>query len=266
MIDNARRPPIRNELYIEVNQRMHKVCSMNIVKKTRDDEFYYHLGYPKNLANKVFNYSTSTFDPLNYMSFHKDGRVHLKYKNDPAPKSIGAFIDRSFTPNGTEKLTPLLIHSVYECDGFILLPVAKERDIDNNDLKLFRFRSLSTSKPFSVIVFLSPAKRTLCEVLMHRLPHFDINRSFRVGDLADHAYRIMEWDDWAIDCVVSGLVLPVHSDKLLDSSYQAFACDKLQSALNDLIESKDDVVEDGNVSEEICAINIFEFNNFVRNS
>jgi hypothetical protein len=104
---------------------------------------------------------------IDHISFHQDGTIHIKYKNDnrakngrfkpPLRKEIGRLLG-GFLPSNGSTYTPLLIDSVYEInETSILAPNA-----DSGEKANWEFADIDQ---FSIFVFLAESGKKALEIL-----------------------------------------------------------------------------------------------------
>lgn len=227
---------VRSELQITIDNKSYKVFSIGTI----NNAFYYHFDYPKGIKQgKVFNYSNKTLTGRpDHISFHTDGTVHLKLKNDSRGHNIEQMQDKTFFPLDHDKLTPLLIHSITTHDEEYMLPLIKENRFDSEQ-KVICYQ-LPSIQSFSIILFLSPSHRSINELLNHQLPSSNKNITFTIGLVGSHAFRIPAKNGWVIDCIITDSVL-LSSNAPFDKIYQSFAYSNLHLLLENFILQKQDI-------------------------
>lgn len=216
----------RTEPVIDISGKYYKVCSLNC--DMADPQFYYHFAYPTDANKKLWNFSyqEKTGRP-DHISFHKDGQFQLTLKQDKDKhKGIYKSNDGVFLPNNNV-ITPLLVHSIYQNNGEYYLPL-----VDMND-EVRKKNVLMHNGSFSVLMFLTPDKfapRDFLNIPLMTSPYGNIT----AGILGASAGRILAWEGWAIDYLLSDLVLELPKDIPADTYHGAFAYVDLPFHFRDL--------------------------------
>src|SRR5579872_336303 len=93
--------PSRVELIIEIGDESYKINSMNFNDEKK--EFFYHFSNPKYLKKKIWNYTLNRYAGVpDHISYHADGTVHLKLKNESNEIDSNMMSDCSFLPINKE--------------------------------------------------------------------------------------------------------------------------------------------------------------------
>lgn len=204
----------RVEPTITIQENHYKVCSLNFSADKK--EFYYHFAYCKGTKNKFYNYnSQKIIGRPDHITFHQDGTVQLRLKDDDLIIGKNKMPDATFIPPNNDIITPLLIHSIYQNNGEYCLPLPNNK-LNNN--------VWARSRDFSVIIFLTPEKISQ-DNLLSKISHL----------LGFPAGRVIVWDGWAIDYVLTDLTLQLPLGTQPNPYYSAFAYADLHLIFNDLL-------------------------------
>lgn len=217
------------EPIISIKSNYYKVCSLNF--NMDNTEFFYHFAYSKHSKNKIWYYNLQKeMGRPDHISFHKDGYIHLSLKDDSIKISRNKMSNSNFIPNNNNTITPLLIHSIYPINEQYILPFINNKEISDNQ----KINTLNWTKhrPFSVIIFLTPEKLHQNDFL-NTFEFHTHNGKISAKLLGYSAGRILAWDRWAIDYVLTDLTLPLNIAH--NKFYCAFAFTDLNLALKDLI-------------------------------
>lgn len=214
----------RVEPIIDIAGTWYKVCSLNC--DMSELQFYYHFAYPKHFKQKLWNFSThqETGRP-EHISFHADGHFQLTLKQDK-DKHLERHqsLDGVFLPKENNTITPLLVHSIYPINGVYNLPIINELKSE------MRKNVLAHKGAFSVMIFLVPDRFTPLEFLDQPLLNSPYGQ-ITAGMLGSTAGRILAWNGWAIDYILSDLVLHLPAPIKYHS---AFAYVDLQPVIRNL--------------------------------
>ena len=121
-------------------------------------------------------------------------------------------------------ITPLLVHSIYPINGVYNLPVINELKSE------MRKNVLAHKGALSVMIFLVPDRFTPLEFLDQPLINSPYGQ-ITAGMLGSTAGRILAWNGWAIDYILSDLVLHLPAPIKYHS---AFAYVDLQPVIRNL--------------------------------
>jgi hypothetical protein len=220
----------RIEPVIVINGQSYKVCSLNF--DMENFQFYYHFAYSDESKEKLWDYRLKKYvGRPEHISYHNTGRIHLSSKGDNEKKGIYVRPDATFVPHDSNVIIPLLVHSVYPINDSYSLPFLKSESYDNKEI---RKNVWTKSKSFSVILFLTP----------ERIEPFDFLSSFwlncSVGRLSGellgfHAGRIIVWDGWAVDYILTDLTIQIPPDAFPENKCSAFLYD--ENSLNSILKS-----------------------------
>jgi len=226
--------PIRTKLTIKKNNKIYEVCSMNV--NMNKQEFYYTFLYPKVMPSRMYNYTEQKWTGRpDHISFHADGTVHLRLKDDKRIHAV-QMSDHSFLPS-TKKITPLLIHSVFERQGEYIVPKTSElKPISSDRLYTVRNCLIENCQNFSIILFLVPENINLEESLGDTYCCMSLDCKLPLSLLGHRVGRILAWPEWTIDCLITDLTLSMSNNDY----YSAFAYCDLNKAIPDLLKQRID--------------------------
>ncbi|HJZ22967.1 MAG TPA: hypothetical protein VJ201_00770 [Candidatus Babeliales bacterium] len=190
-------------LNLVINDVCYVLCSMHVNMAT--NEFFYHLKYSGDFKEKIwYPGRQEKICRLDHISFHKDGFIHQNFIETRMSKA--RLPNNTFVPTDQNSCIPLLVHSVYPENGKYPLPQANEVKQDKFSVVTNNFLC-PYNKPFSLVLFLTPDGISIEEVLKNYIIQTNKDEKLPLHLLGHLAGRILAWDNWAIDCIVTDLAL-----------------------------------------------------------
>lgn len=221
-------PIQRTEPIIKVNNTFYKTCSLNF--DLLESELFYQFAYSKKNKEKLFNINLQkeTGRP-DHITWHKNSVIQLSTKGDNIKLGLHK-TSESFIPDNNNLITILIIHSVYPINNEYHLPIITtfKKHQKLNGL------NFTENKPFSIILFLTPERIDQNDFL--KTIFFDTPFGKVSGELLGFtAGRILAWDGWAIDYVLSDLALKLLLNSQPNPYHSAFAYSDLHLIIQDLL-------------------------------
>jgi hypothetical protein len=213
-----------------MNDVRYGLCSMHV--DMTKYEFFYHLKYAEDFEKRIlYPGRQEKIHRLDHISFHKDGSIHQNFKAERLWKAI--LPNNTFVPTDNNSCTFLLVHSVYPENGKYPLPQASEIKQDEHTRVVTNNFSYLYDKPFSLVLVLTSDGIPIQEVLNNYVIQINNPSELSLHFLGYSAGRMLVWNNWAIDCIVTDLALSLRDHPSLYC--QAFAYPNMNNVLADLL-------------------------------